>query len=419
MNLMIQPGTLGGRVEIPASKSAAHRALLCAALADGVSTLTPFQPIKDILVTLDAIRALGADATLDGRVITVRGGLPRPGHAEIDCVESGSTLRFLVPLTAALGIPARFYGTGELPRRPLSPLTGQMALHGAVIGKTGSEILSVGGQLQPGRYELAGNISSQYITGLLLSLPLLEGDSELLLTSPLESKGYVDMTLDTLALFGVEVEAIAHGYRIPGGQRFRPRTLAIEGDYSGAAFWLCAGALDGDVAVAGLDSASLQGDREILAILRGMGANLAADGTVLRAKGGKLTGGTINVSQVPDLMPILAVTAALAEGETTLCGAARLRLKESDRLHAMTVGLQALGADVAEYDDHLVIKGKRQLRGGGAVSSFGDHRIAMAMTIAALHCTAPVTVTGAQCVEKSYPDFYRDLKGLGGEYHVL
>ena len=408
MDIAIEPGTLRGRVEVPASKSAAHRALICAALAGGESTLSPIQPIKDILVTLDAVRALGAQASLSDRTVTVQGGLERPPQADIDCVESGSTLRFLVPIACALGIGARFFGTGQLPRRPMSPLTDERARHGAVIGRGGGEILSVGGRLSPGSYRLAGNISSQYITGLLLALPLLEGGSELLLTSPLESAGYVDMTIETMSQFGVQVEIVPGGYRVEGGQRYSPRSCAIEGDYSGAAFWLCADALGSQVEVAGLNPGTLQGDRKIVGILEKM-----------RTGQDSLRGTEIDVSQVPDLMPVLAATAAFAEGVTTITGAARLRIKESDRLATVTEGLQALGAQVEEHSDRLVISGKDRLRGGCTVSSYGDHRVAMALSIAALRCDRPVTITGAHCVEKSYPDFYKDFKQLGGNCHVV
>lgn len=420
MDIVISPGLLQGRVSIPASKSAAHRAMLCAALAPGVSTLFPVQPIQDILVTLNAVRALGAAADLEDGMITVKGGLPLPCEAAVDCVESGSTLRFLTPIVAALGLPTRFSGRGQLPNRPMTPLTDELARHGAVFNTGGQEMLSVSGQLQPGQYRLAGDISSQYITGLLLALPLLKGDSEIVLTSPLQSAGYVDMTLQTLAQFGVKVDAIAGKYRIKGKQIYHPQSCAIEGDYSGAAFWLAAGVLYGGLEVSGLDAHSLQGDKAIVNILSSMGGKLKiAEDRLIKASPQSLHNIQLDVSQIPDLLPILAVTAVFAQGVTTLSGAARLRIKESDRLHTVTAGLQALGAIVEEHPDALVITGGKPLVGGVTVDSFGDHRIAMALSIAALGCQQPVTITGVQCVSKSYPDFYKDFQELGGVYHVL
>jgi len=310
----------------------------------------------------------------------------------VNCRESGSTLRFLLPVFAALGREVTFTGEGRLPGRPMQPLIGQLREHGCTIDREKLPI-TIAGQLQPGIFTLPGDVSSQYVTGLLFALPLLPGDSEITLTSPLESRGYVDMTLRTLGKFGIVIRETAQGFQVPGGQKYLSPVncqLSIEGDWSAAAFWLAAG-----VRVTGLDESSAQPDRAIAGLLK------------------ELPGET-DVSQCPDLAPILAVMMAITPGERAIVNAARLRLKESDRLHAMAVNLAALGADVTELPDGLVLRGKPILE-GGEVDSFGDHRIAMAMAVAALKCANKVTLHGAQAVQKSYPAFWEDYQSLGGQ----
>jgi len=391
-------------------------------LAAGESTVAPVEPTDDMKATIRAARALGASVEEQGDALRIRGlgaGAP-PAHAVIDCGESGSTLRFFVPVAAALGVPALFQGRGKLPARPLGPLTGALESHGVSCVSPGREhaILEIDGRLRAGRFALPGDVSSQYITGLLFAAPLLAGDSELLLTSPLQSGGYVEMTLAALAQASIRVEPVRDGWRIPGGQRFRAGVFGVEGDYSSAAFWLCAGALGEPVEVSGLREDSVQGDRAVLALLGRFGAQVRRDGGVVRVAPGALRGIDIDIAQIPDLAPALAVVAACAEGQTVIRGAARLRLKESDRIRSICAGLEALGAEVREREDAIVIQGRETLRGGVA-DSFADHRIAMAMSIASVRCRGPVTVTGAESVAKSYPDFYRQLRSLGGDYRVV
>jgi 3-phosphoshikimate 1-carboxyvinyltransferase len=313
-----------------------------------------------------------------------------------NCRESGSTLRFLLPVMAALDKACTFTGTGRLPKRPIEPLIALLRAHGCEVSAT-SVPLVIRGKLRPGRFELPGNISSQFVTGLLFALPLLEDASEIVLTSPLESAGYVEMTLCTLRKFGIIVEITRNGYRIEP-QRYRPTDATQpEGDWSNAAFWLAAG-----VNVTGLNENSPQPDREIQHLLRQMG--FPRRGIVMDA------------AQCPDLAPLMAAIMASAQGESRIIHAARLRLKESDRLHAMAENLNALGGNVTELPDGLVIQG-RQLR-GGVVESFNDHRVAMAMAIAALSCEGAVTLRGAEAVQKSYPRFWEDYQRLGGRYEL-
>ena len=416
----LQPGRLCGAVEAPPSKSAAHRAILCAALAalcgpgGAESVLSPVSLSQDIEATIGAARALGVRIAVEGDRCTVSGGALPQGEAQIDCGESGSTLRFLIPVAAALGVPAAFTGRGRLPERPIGIYTDLLPRHGVSCRTAGGLPFSISGRLQPGVFELPGNVSSQFITGLLLALPLLPQASEIVLTTPLESAAYVEMTVQALAAFGVHVERTARGWHVPGGQRFCPGAHRVEGDWSQASFFLAAGALGGDVRVHGLRRDSLQGDKAIEPLLAQGGARLSweADGA-LRCRAGEWRGIQIDASQIPDLVPVLAAAFALAEGETRIAHAERLRLKESDRLAAMAAGLQALGARVRETADGLVLSGVPQLAGGKADGA-NDHRVVMALAVAALRAAGPCTVTGAESIRKSYPDFFRDYKMLGG-----
>ena len=284
----------------------------------------------------------------------------------------------------------------ERPLEPYFELCGQ----DRITVKKENGTVTFDGKLRGGTYRLAGNISSQFITGLLFALPLVEADSRILLTTPLESAGYVDMTIQALAAFGIEIENTDNAeFRIRGSQRYQPHNCAVEGDYSQAAFFFVANALGSEVSLSGLREDSLQGDREILPIIKKMGTPLA--------------GMEIDVSQIPDLVPVLAVLATQAEGVTRLTNAKRLRIKESDRLHTTTQELQKLGAEIVEHEDELIIAGKTNLT-GGVTCAHNDHRIAMALAIAATACSGAVTIQGAECVRKSYGNFWEDYQRLGG-----
>ncbi len=419
MDIRIMPSKLHGRLHIPPSKSAAHRAAICAALSHGTSTLSPIQPTSDMLATINASNALGAKANLNCNRLEITGIDHAPKSSKIDCGESGSTLRFFVPIAAALGVDASFFGHGRLPNRPINELTRVLEQHGIVVSKKDDEIVNISGQLQAGIFEIGGNISSQYITGLLLALPLLGDDSEIKLASPLESRGYVDMTIAMLTRFSVHVRETASGFKIAGGQQFQAVDCEIEGDYSSAAFWLVSAAIGGKIELAGLDLNSKQGDKHILELVSGIGAEVKYGRDSLSCSHSTMKAFDVDVSQIPDLMPILSVAATFSNGVSRLYNASRLRLKESDRISAVAAGLRELGAGVSESADELSVIGQDWLRGGGVVNSFGDHRIAMSMSIAAAFCREPSVILGADCVDKSYPDFFKDFAALGGMFDVL
>lgn len=416
MNKTILPGARTGEVHIPASKSQAHRMLLCAAMGEKEVTLRCRGLSKDILATVACLKALGASVDAEGEVLHLRPvSAPPPGLCPLPCGESGSTLRFLLPLVGVLGASAVFEREGRLPERPIEPLRRELCRNGMDIRSDGAR-LSCSGQLRPGAFSLPGNISSQYISALLMTLPLLEGESTLHIEGALESAAYVAMTEEVLRLGGVQTEKTGAGYRIPGGQhcRFAPE-LSVEGDYSNAAFFLCAGALsERGIRVTGLDPQSRQGDRAIVPLLEEMGAQVASDGSSVTVKRAALHGITIDASPIPDLIPVLSVVAAAASGETRVIHAQRLRLKESDRLHSTTQMLRALGAEAEELPDGLVIRGGRTLA-GGTVDACGDHRIAMSAAVAGGICRGAVTICGSECVQKSYPDFWTDFQQLKGD----
>ena len=417
MNIAVRPGPLRGRVEIPASKSVAHRAMIAAALADRPTQIVLNAVNDDLTATAACLNALGAicERTDFGyRIVPAAQEKNACGAAEnasgatdlceiasfptLDCGESGSTLRFLLPVAAALGREARFVGHGRLPERPHDVLLDAMAAHGATADARRLP-LQLHGRLRGGTFALPGNVSSQYITGLLMALPLCAGESVIRLTTRLESAPYVNLTLRALADFGIRAETLPDGWRIPGGQRYRsPGRVVVEGDWSGAAFWLAANALGSRVECGNLDDASAQGDRAIRPLLNRLG-------------------GEIDVSECPDLVPALAVAAAGFPGRTALVGAARLRLKESDRLASVAALLRALGCAVDEGAESLTIHGGAPLT-GGTVDGCGDHRIVMAAAVAATAASSPVTILGAQVVAKSYPDFFRDFEALGGNLIV-
>ena len=388
MNLCITPGPLEGTVTPPPSKSQAHRAILAQLLAGGgtVSNLETSQDIEATQRCAAALKAQGTDLPL------------------LDCGESGSTLRFLIPIALALRGGGRFTGRGRLMERPQKPYFDIFDEKG-IFYEQKDGALTVKGELKPGEYRLPGNVSSQFVTGLLYALPLLEGESRIVLTSPLESRGYVDMTLDVLDRFGVRVEVLEDGFLVPGDQVFQARDFTIEADWSQAAFWMAAGLLGNPVLTVGLSDQSTQGDRVI-------------DEHFASFAWGTWRTVEIDVSNCPDLLPPLAVMAAFHDGTTRLINAARLRLKESDRLATVTKMLTALGGQVEEGPDWLAIPGTRFLR-GGTVDGANDHRIVMAAAIAATRCTGPVTILGAEAVNKSYPTFWEEYKRLGGEFDVL
>ena len=414
MKLTITPTKLQGTVTPPPSKSLAHRLLIAAALSDGRSTITNLGDSQDIAATRRCLSALGAGIEgLEGNAVRVHGlgsSIIQAGPVPIlDCGESGSTLRFLIPLALLVNGKAALTGHGRLMERPLKPYEDLFREMGITWEITDGILTVNGGRgydrlaLDPGEYRLPGNVSSQFFTGLLFALPLLDGDSTLVPTTPLESRDYLELTRQAQALAGVHSQWQGDALFIPGGQRYQPFAASVEADWSQAAFWYAAAGTGSAVSVAGMAADSRQGDRIILDYGRQL---TERDADV-----------TLNMSGCPDLLPPLAAWAALRPGTTVLANAGRLRMKESDRLRSVTAVLSALGAHVREEPDQLVIQGQEILPGGVEVDCWGDHRIAMMAAVAATCCREPVTLRGAECVAKSYPTFWEDYRMLGGNVY--
>lgn len=405
----ILPSRLQGSVTVPPSKSMAHRALLCAGLAAGTTQIQGILPSQDMEATCRALTALGASIARQGSLARVRGvaGRPKVPQGPVDCGESGSTLRFLIPAFALASAPARLTGRGRLPQRPLGPYGA--IFHGQGLPFAQDETgVSFQGPLAPGDYGLPGDVSSQFISGLLFALPLLPGDSHIRIQPPFESRGYVNMTLQVMDAFGVRASFVdGLTLRVPGNQRFTAPAapFLVEGDDSQAAFFLTLDAILGDVSVAGLSLRSIQGDRV-------MGEILARCGHVPGQPPRPLAPFVADLGDCPDLGPILMTLGLFCQGESRLLNAGRLRLKESDRGTAMAQELSKLGGQASLAGDEIRIRQSR-LRPGPALSSHGDHRIAMALAVAALGARIPVDIQGAEAVEKSYPDFWKDLAHLG------
>ncbi|HSP47052.1 MAG TPA: 3-phosphoshikimate 1-carboxyvinyltransferase [Clostridiaceae bacterium] len=405
MIVRIRPGKLKGTVVPPSSKSQTHRALIAASLADGKSVLGNILLSEDIRATADAMAQLGATVEVSGGEARVSGGqIPQTGKVHLDCGESGSTLRFLIPVALVIHGDAEFTGRGKLMERPLDEYFRIFEEKG-IAHTLQDGRLHVKGTLPAGDYVLRGDVSSQFITGLLFALPLAKGDSVIRLSTPLESKGYIAMTLDVLSRFGIGIRmADPMTFEIRGNQTYRPCSMVLEGDHSQAAFYAASNALGSEVAIEGMDWQSLQGDRAMTEVVERLGKNGDVE---------------VDVSDIPDLVPAIAVVAALREGqETRLVNAARLRIKESDRLEAVTLELTKLGARIEAFPDSLTITGVSHFT-GGVTDSHNDHRIAMALAIAATRAQGEVIISGAESVQKSYPHFFNDYETLGGQYDEI
>lgn len=427
----IQPATLSGSISAIASKSVAHRLIIAAALANGQTEVRCNTTCADIDATCRCLRALGAriEAVADGFVVhpvpkSQELGLLRAlAGGTLDCGESGSTLRFMLPVACALGADATFIGTGRLGERPLSPLAEELIAGGCDLIGLGSLPLTTAGRLRPGRFMLPGNVSSQYISGLLLALPLLGTPSTIEVRGRIESKPYITLTLQALAAFGVpvrvECSAAPDGveitrYELDGSPYRTPGRVSVEGDWSNAAFWFCAGAMGREpITVEGISLSSAQGDRNVLAALSRFGARIRRSTNAATVQPDKLAGFTLSARDVPDLVPVLSAVASVATGTTTIHDCARLRIKESDRLETTTQELLHLGARVRIEGNDLVIEGVGELT-GGVVDAHNDHRIAMMAAVAATRCVGPVEIHGAESVAKSYPLFFEHYRALGG-----
>ena len=418
-DVKFSPFVPNGTVNVPPSKSDVHRAIICAAMANGVSRISPVALSNDIKATIGCIKALGADAVLENNVLTVDGtNMYKNKTALLDCGESGSTLRFFIPIAAVGNINATFVGKGKLPQRPIGIFTEALPKAGTVCKTEGGLPLEIKGQLKSGIFKIPGNVSSQFITGLLLALPILEGDSEIVLTSPLESVGYIAMTIRTMKQFGVNIQATEKGWHIKGGQSYKTCDYTTDGDWSQAAFFMVLGAVSGKVTVKGVAKDSTQGDKKCTEILARFGAKVTQLDNEVTVEKGELKAITIDASQIPDLVPVLSVCAAFAEGTTKIINAERLRIKECDRLKATAELLNNLGGKVKELSDGLEITGVSSLKGGN-VNGYNDHRIVMSAAVCAARSDEDITATFAMSINKSYPDFYIDYNSIGGKANVL
>lgn len=409
-------GTLHGNVTPPPSKSQAHRLLICAALGNEPSSVVCNSVNDDIMATMRCLNSLGAEITFSSGVFDIK-PVKVVKRGELDCGESGSTLRFLMSVAAVLGADATFVGRGKLPQRPMGALTDLLSVHGIEFSRHTADELPVScrGTLDGGKFVLPGDISSQYLTGLLFALPLASCDSSIEITGTLTSASYIDMTIDALRTSGIVVERYGNVFNIKGNQCYRlPERVVVEGDWSSAAFWVVAGVIGKQpLTVCGMNNGSIQGDSAIIDHLRSMGAFIETVGDKVVAMPSHLFGAELDCMDTPDLVPVLSIAAATAQGTTTFTNVGRLRFKESDRLAAMKSVLASFGIDSTIGEDTFTVYGGEP-RAISPVDSFGDHRIAMSAAIMSTVAQGTTIISGTGCVAKSYPSFFEDFAALGG-----
>ena len=401
-SIKIKPSKLKGKIVVPPSKSLSHRAIICASLCNqGESIINNLVLSEDIIATIEAMKKLGAEINVSRNKAFIKRNNIIGNDVVINCHESGSTLRFLIPLTLALTEGCSFTGSKKLFERPLDIYYNIFKQQNIDYKTNDTPLLEIKGRLKPCAFHIPGNVSSQFISGLLFSLPLLNCDSKITVTDGFESKEYVQMTIDIIESYGIHIQKInEQTFYIKGNQDYKAACYTVEGDYSQAAFFLVANELGNDVECMGLSDNSIQGDKEIINIIKKYNMNNEV---------------IIDASQIPDLVPIIAVLASLKNNCTTvISNAKRLRIKESDRLKAISAELSTLGAFIKETDDGLVIKGVQSLKGNVKVKSWNDHRIAMALAIAATKCNDEIILENHLSVNKSYPNFWSDYKVLGG-----
>jgi 3-phosphoshikimate 1-carboxyvinyltransferase len=422
-NMLFSPSVMQGVIKAPSSKSSAQRKLICAALASGQTTVKNIGTSEDVGVIIACLQNMGATINITGQdakvlPINLRLNENKIIKPKLYCKESGAAFRFLLPVTAALFSQAEFYGDGELPNRPILTLVEALEEKGVIF--TAKKLpFETKGTLQSGIYKIPADISSQYISGLLMALPLLQEDSEIQLTTEVQSTGYIEMTLQALREFDIQIHKTDKGYLIPGGQTYQsPKETTVEGDWSGSANFLVAGALIGPVTINGLDVNSRQPDAEILRILEKFGATITTSNNEITVQKANLQDMEndikIDVANVLDLAPIIAIIAAKTKGKTVLINTARLRLKESNRVRAIQSVLQKFGVSVTVEENSITITGMSEFT-GGEFDNFRDHRIAMAIAIGATVASEEVYMKNAQVIAKSYPEFYKDYKQLGGQ----
>lgn len=420
MDMTFFPAPLKGTVAAPASKSEAHRRMICAGLTKGTTTLTGFMDSADMDATGRCLKALGSHLKREGDALVIDGSAHKPCKLPVlDCGESGSTLRFFVPIALAVSGGGIFRMYGRLGARPMDVYRDLFVPRGVRwrmgVGCDGAAELTVNGKLEAGHYMLPGNVSSQFVSGLMFALPLLGEDSTLTVQQPVESAGYIRMTLEALQQGGIIMDETApFSWRIPGNQQYCAQDGSLAGDYSQAAVLCCAGALGHDVTVTHLSPETTQGDRAILACLEALGAKVQEDANGIRVSAQDLHGATLDMSSCPDIAPIVALTCQLAEGESCLKGCGRLRLKECDRLAATVETLNLLGGNARAEGDCIIIQGVKRLKGGAAIPDYNDHRMVMLASIAASIAQEPVLVHGVNALEKSWPDYVHVYRQLGG-----
>jgi len=414
MNITIIPNKLSGTVQVVSSKSLSHRYLIAAGLAKGISKIKNLLDSEDIIATKKAL----ASFNIRFEDQMVYGGNLKVINNEIDCNESGSTLRFLIPIAMLFDQEITFVGKNRLSERPLDvyyELFNEKKLFYKKLTNNHLPLI-VKGKIKPGLFKVRGDVSSQFLTGLLFTLPLLEDDSVIELLTPLESKGYVDLTLDTLKLFGIHILHIDQYFYIKGNQKYIKQEVSVEGDFSQAAFFIVAGLIGEDIVLEKLNPISTQGDSHIVDLVKQMGGQIEYNHFLrqYQVKKSDTYGITIDLSQIPDLGPILMVLAALSIGETRFINYERLRIKESDRLQVMIEVLAKFGVTTYFDKDYFVVIGQESLKGNQTFESYNDHRIAMAIAIASIKADGKVTILNAEVVNKSYPSFFEVYKYLGG-----
>ena len=420
MKVKVYPSVCTGEIQIPPSKSMAHRAIMCASLAKGKSVISNIAYSDDILATIAGMRALGASITMEKDTVVIEGiqSLPQK-PLQVDCNESGSTLRFFVPLFSLSGQPITFLGRNRLLKRPQGVYQTMFEQQGHRFDQTEQQLI-VQGALKAGSYEIDGSISSQFITGLLFALPLLEQDSIIHIKPPFESRSYIELTLQMLKTFGVTAEfQDNHTLYIPGNQSYQACDYTVEGDYSQMAFYAVLAAIQNDLYCKGVTSSSKQGDKVILSILEDCNCKIESKQEGYLVHKSELTATEIDLADCPDLGPVLNVLGMYAKGTTRIYHAARLRYKESDRIAAMEEELKKFHTDITTTEDEIFIKGKPTYCCEQELSGHTDHRIVMSMTVAALCSETPVIINGAECINKSYPNFFEDIQSIGGRIEVL
>lgn len=416
MNVRLSPSKLSGNVVVPPSKSLSHRAIIAASLAQGKSTITNVLFSKDIIATINAMRACGADITQGKDYVVINGSNVIRKEAIIDANESGSTIRFMIPIALVCDEKITFTGKNNLVKRPLDTFLEIFDKQGIKYQKGDDYLpMTVEGGLKPGTFDIRGDISSQFITGLLYALPMLKADSVINITTNLESKGYIDLTLDMLSKFGIEIENQDYKkFIVKGNQKFKPCDYQVEGDYSQSAFFLLANMFGSDIKLLAMNKNSYQGDKKILADVADFGADITFNDEYLQAKASVIKAATIDFAQSPDLGPALTVLASVAEGTSNFINAARLRIKECDRITCVKDELVKLGADIDELEDGMIIRGVKKLS-GGVVDSHNDHRLAMAFSMISLIADEPITIINAGSVSKSFPNYWEVFESLGGK----